>query len=130
MQNGKFDIVNGKTKPLFLRYCIPNVLGILALSSAQLIDAFLSATTPVQLLWLQLILSCRYSLCLWGWELCFVPAAALSALNLLVKKTILTHRRFSAKLFSATLCCGLLVTPLGISMPHQIVGFFRGQMPN
>ena len=40
MQNGKFDIVNGKTKPLFLRYCIPNVLGILALSSAQLIDAF------------------------------------------------------------------------------------------
>ena len=40
MQNTKFDIVNGKTQPLFLRYAIPNILGILALSSAQLVDAF------------------------------------------------------------------------------------------
>lgn len=39
-ETGDEMILNGKPFPTFLRFAVPNILGMLALSSAQIIDAF------------------------------------------------------------------------------------------
>ena len=123
MQNGKFDIVNGKTKPLFLRYCIPNVLGILALSSAQLIDAFFIgnyagsaalAAINIVLPVFSLLMGLGIMLCTGGSVIC---AKFIGEKNYTDASAI-----FSKVIFCNIMLC-LLVTSLGISMPHQIVGF-------
>lgn len=121
MQNGKFDIVNGKTKPLFLRYCIPNVLGILALSSAQLIDAFfignyagsaVLAAINIVLPVFSLLMGLGIMLCTGGSVIC---AKFIGEKN---------YHQASA-VFSKVIICNIMlclaVTSLGLLMPHRIV---------
>lgn len=121
MQNGKFDIVNGKTKPLFLRYCIPNVLGILALSSAQLIDAFFIgnyagsaalAAINIVLPVFSLLMGLGIMLCTGGSVIC---AKFIGEKN---------YHQASA-VFSKVIICNIMlclaVTSLGLLMPHRIV---------
>lgn len=121
MQNRKFDIVNGKTKPLFLRYCIPNILGILALSSAQLIDAFFignyagsSALASINLVlpFFSLIMGLGIMLCTGGSVICATFVGEKDYLN-------------ASKIFSKVIICNLMfcliMTTLGILFPKQIV---------
>lgn len=121
MQNGKFDIINGKTKPLFLRYCIPNVLGILALSSAQLIDAFFIgnyagagalAAINIVLPVFSLIMGLGIMLCTGGSVICakFIGEKNYNEASKIFSKIIICN---------LTLC--LIVTGLGLLMPYQIV---------
>lgn len=123
MQNGKFDIINGKTKPLFLRYCIPNVLGILALSSAQLIDAFFIgnyagaealAAINIVLPVFSLLMGLGIMLCTGGSVIC---AKFIGEKNYQQASYI-----FSKVIFCNIILC-LIVTSLGVLMPHQIVEF-------
>lgn len=123
MQNGKFDIVNGKTKPLFLRYCIPNVLGILALSSAQLIDAFFIgnyagstalAAINIVLPVFSLIMGLGIMVCTGGSVICarFIGEKNYDAASAIFSKVILCN---------IILC--LIVTSLGLLIPYKIVAF-------
>jgi len=123
MQNGKFDIVNGKTKPLFLRYCIPNVLGILALSSAQLIDAFFignyagaSALAAINIVLpvFSLLMGLGIMLCTGGSVICarFIGEKNYTDASMIFSKVIICNM---------ILC--LLVTSLGVTAPRQIVNF-------
>lgn len=122
MQNGKFDIINGKTKPLFLRYCIPNVLGILALSSAQLIDAFFIgnyagsgalAAINIVLPVFSLIMGLGIMLCTGGSVICakFIGEKNYNEASKIFSKIIICN---------ITLC--LIVTSLGLLIPHKITG--------
>lgn len=121
MQNGKFDIVNGKTKPLFLRYCIPNILGILALSSAQLIDAFFIgnyaggtslAAINIVLPVFSLIMGLGIMLCTGGSVICATFIGEKDYEN-------------ASKIFSKVIICNialcLLITSLGMLFPSEIV---------
>lgn len=121
MQNGKFDIVNGKTKPLFLRYCIPNILGILALSSAQLIDAFFignyaggAALASINLVlpFFSLIMGLGIMLCTGGSVICATFIGEKDYRN-------------ASKIFSKVIICNimfcLMITTLGVLFPQQIV---------
>lgn len=123
MQNGKFDIVNGKTKPLFLRYCIPNILGILALSSAQLIDAFFIgnyagsaalAAINIVLPVFSLLMGLGIMLCTGGSVICakFIGEKNYYDASMIFSKVIICN----------ILLC-FLVTSVGVSMPRQIVAF-------
>ena len=123
MQNGKFDVVNGKTKPLFLRYCIPNVLGILALSSAQLIDAFFIgnyagskalAAINIILPVFSLIMGLGIMLCTGGSVICAkcIGEKDYREASLIFSKVIWCN---------ITLC--LIVTFMGLFMPRQIATF-------
>ena len=123
MQNGKFDIVNGKTKPLFLRYCIPNILGILALSSAQLIDAFFIgnyagstalAAINIVLPVFSLLMGVGIMLCTGGSVIC---AKFIGEKNYFNASTIFSKVIISSAILSA------LVTLCGVMMPRQIVAF-------
>ena len=123
MRNGKFDIVNGKTKPLFLRYCIPNVLGILALSSAQLVDAFFIgnyagakalAAINIVLPVFSLLMGVGIMLCTGGSVIC---AKFIGEKNYYNASTIFSKVIISSAILSA------LVTLCGVIMPRQIVAF-------
>lgn len=121
MQNTKFDIVNGKTQPLFLRYAIPNILGILALSSAQLIDAFFIgnfaggralAAINIVLPVFSLVMGLGIMLCTGGSVICATFIGEKDYPN--------ASKIFSKVIISNIILC-LIITAMGLLFPEAIV---------
>lgn len=121
MTRKKFDILKGKTKPLFFRYSIPNILSIIALSSAQLVDAFFIgnyagstalAAVNIVLPVFSLVFSLGIMLCTGGSVIC---AKALGERKFRAASNIFS------KIVFAVLGFSLFSTFCGVFFPKQVV---------